>query len=200
MKFTLILFCMALLFVFEPFSANAQSTIIPTASTIQFAGTPAQSSITAPTGAQVLYGTALSPITNQPVRHLWVGDATAGLCRMDPDLDSPGPYAINPATCLSGFAILGGAMAFDSVNNLLGAGIAWMGHDLWGASPESVYVIPMPILYVWLGPIRRAVPATAQSHSLCRQSLAQPHLPAINFIPPLTATIFILACPPMSHG
>jgi len=118
-KFTLILFCMALLFVFEPFSANAQSTIIPTASTIQFAGTPAQSSITAPTGAQVLYGTALSPITNQPVRHLWVGDATAGLCRMDPDLDSPAPYAINPATCLSGFAILGGAMALDSVNNLL---------------------------------------------------------------------------------
>lgn len=88
-KFTLILFCMALLLVFEPFSANAQSTIIPTASSIQFAGTPAQSSITAPTGAQVLYGTALSPITNQPVRHLWVGDATAGLCRMDPDLDSP---------------------------------------------------------------------------------------------------------------
>ena len=71
----------------------------------------AQSPITAPTGAQVLYGTALSPITNQPVRHLWVGDATAGLCRMDPDLDSPGPYAINPATCLAGFAIDGGAMA-----------------------------------------------------------------------------------------
>lgn len=118
-KFTLILFCMALLFVFEPSSANAQSTITPTASTIQFAGTPAPSSITAPTGAQALYGTALSPITNQPVRHLWVGDATAGLCRMDPDLDSPGPYAINPATCISGFAILGGAMALDSVNNLL---------------------------------------------------------------------------------
>ncbi len=118
-KFTLILFCMALLFGFESFSANAQSTITPTTSTIQFAGTPAPSSITAPTGAQVLYGTALSPITNQPVRHLWVADATAGLCRMDPDLDSPGPYAINPGACLTGFAILGGAMALDPVNNLL---------------------------------------------------------------------------------
>ena len=66
-----------------------------------------------------LWHSSLSPVTNQPVRHLWVGDATGGLCRMDPDLDSPGRYAINPATCLSGFAILGGAMALDSVNNLL---------------------------------------------------------------------------------
>ena len=114
-----LLFCFVVFIAFATFSANAQSTVTPTTSTIQFAGTPAQSSITAPTGAQVLYGTALSSITNQPVRHLWVGDATAGLCRMDPDLDSPGPYAINPATCLSGFAILGGAMALDPVNNLL---------------------------------------------------------------------------------
>jgi hypothetical protein len=38
---------------------------------------------------------------------------------MDPDLDSPGPYAINPGTCLIGFAIDGGAMALDPVNNLL---------------------------------------------------------------------------------
>jgi hypothetical protein len=114
-----VLFSLAVFLAFATFSANAQSTVNPTTNTIQFAGTPAQSSITAPTGAQVLYGTALSPITNQPVRHLWVGDATAGLCRMDPDLDSPGPYAINPGTCLTGFAILGGAMTLDSVNNLL---------------------------------------------------------------------------------
>jgi hypothetical protein len=113
------LFCLAVLIAFATFSANAQITVNPTTNTIQFAGTPAQSSITAPTGAQVLYGTALSPVTNQPVRHLWVGDATAGLCRMDPDLDSPGPYAINPGTCLAGFAIHGGAMALDPVNNLL---------------------------------------------------------------------------------
>jgi len=253
---TAVLFCLAVFIAFATFTANAQTAISPTTNTIQFAGTPAQSAITAPTGAQVLYGTALSPITNQPVRHLWVGDATAGLCRMDPDLDSSGPYAINPATCLAGFAIKGGAMALDPINNLLyfvdnqrvsqgifrigylpagdsgnglldstslfnlggspagstfpagqtgctlastqlfpnsaaldpegnlwvgfgkasfilkfsnpgaansgnfgtcsqfmqnvatipnnrvGAGLAWMGHDLWGASPESVYVIP----------------------------------------------------------
>jgi hypothetical protein len=118
-NFAALLFCLVVFIAFATFSANAQSTIAPTTSTIQFAGTPAQGSITAPTGAQVLYGTALSSVTNQPVRHLWVGDATAGLCRMDPDLDSPGPYAINPSTCLTGFAILGGGMALDSVNNLL---------------------------------------------------------------------------------
>ena len=115
-----ILFCMVVLFGFGSLSANAQTTVAPATNTIQFAGTPnAQSPVTAPTGAQVLYGAAISPSSNQPVRHLWVGDASAGLCRMDPDLDSPGPYAINPATCLTGFAILGGAMALDPVNNLL---------------------------------------------------------------------------------
>ena len=115
-----VLFCLAVFIAFATFSANAQSTVTPTTNTIQFADTPnAQSPITAPTGAQVLYGSAISPITNQPVRHLWVGDATAGLCRMDPDLDSPGPYAINPGACLTGFAVLGGAMALDPVNNLL---------------------------------------------------------------------------------
>lgn len=113
------LFCLVVFIAFATFTANAQTAISPTTNTIQFAGTPAPSAITAPTGAQVLYGAALSPITNQPLRHLWVGDATAGLCRMDPDLDSPGPYAINPGTCLTGFAILGGAMALDPVNNLL---------------------------------------------------------------------------------
>jgi len=118
-KFAAVLFCLAVFLAFATFSANAQSTITPTTSTIQFAGAPAPSSITAPTGAQVLYGSAISPITNQPVRHLWAGDATAGLCRMDPDLDSPGPYSINRATCLAGFSILGGAMALDTVNNLL---------------------------------------------------------------------------------
>src|ERR1043166_5480643 len=27
-------------------------------------------------------------------------------------------------------------------NNRVGAGLAWMGHNLWGASPESVFFIP----------------------------------------------------------
>jgi len=120
-KFTLILFCMALLFGFESSSANAQTTITPTTSTIQFGGTPdAQSPITGPTGGIVLYGAALSPVTNQPVRHLWVADGTSGICRMDPDLDTPGPYAINSAMCpFSSTKVTGGAMAFDSTQNLL---------------------------------------------------------------------------------
>jgi hypothetical protein len=115
-----ILSCMIVLFGFAARILSAQTTITPTTSTVQFAGTPnPQSPITAPTGGLVLYGAATSAITNAPVRHLWVGDATAGLCRIDPDLDSPGPYAINSATCLSGLSIVGGAMALDQTNNLL---------------------------------------------------------------------------------
>jgi hypothetical protein len=120
-KVSLLLFCMALLFGFESFSANAQTTITPTTNTIQFAGTPdAQSLITGPTGGIVLSGTALNPVTNQPVRHLWVADGASGICRMDPDLDTPGPYAINSAMCpFSATKVTGGAMAFDSTQNLL---------------------------------------------------------------------------------
>ena len=112
---------MALLFGFESFSANAQTTITPTTNTIQFAGTPdAQSPITGPTGGIVLYGTALNPVTNQPVRHLWIADGASGICRMDPDLDTPGPYAINSAMCpFRATKVTGGAMAFDSTQNLL---------------------------------------------------------------------------------
>ena len=280
---TAVLFSLAVFIAFATFAANAQTVVSPTTNTIQFAGTPnAQSPITAPTGAQVLYGTALSPITNQPVRHLWVGDATAGLCRMDPDLDSPGPYAINPATCLTGFAIRGGAMALDPVHNLLyfvdnqrvsqgvfrigylpagdsgngsldstslfnlggspagaafpagqtgctlsstqlfpnsaaldpqgnlwvgfgkasfilkfnnpgaansgnfgtcsqfmqnvatipnnrvGAGLAWMGHDLWGASPESVFVIPSADTVCLVG----TNPACSSSNSTIKLTLS----------------------------
>lgn len=99
--------------------AGAQTVVNPATSTVQFSGVPG-ASITQPDGAIVLYGTAISPATNQPVRHLWVADSSAGLCRVDPDLDSPGPYAINAGTCpFSSTKVTGGAMAFDSGNNLL---------------------------------------------------------------------------------
>ncbi len=104
-------------------TAGSQTNINTTSNTIQIAGTPiAQSNITAPSGGFVLYGTALSPVTGQPVRHLWVADGTAGICRVDPDLDSAGPFAINPSQCpfqLNRSTIVGGNMAFDSLNNLL---------------------------------------------------------------------------------
>ncbi|HKW75719.1 MAG TPA: fibronectin type III domain-containing protein [Terriglobales bacterium] len=98
----------------------AQTSVSPTANTVQFAGTPGASSITQPDGGIVLYGTAISPVSNQPVRHLWVADSSAGICRMDPDLDSPGPYAINPASCpFAATRVTGGGMAFDAGRNLL---------------------------------------------------------------------------------
>ncbi|HEU4414312.1 MAG TPA: fibronectin type III domain-containing protein [Candidatus Angelobacter sp.] len=113
-----VLSCMIVLLVSTSRVALSQTAVSPTTSTVQIAGTPnAQSPITAPAGGIVLYGSALSAVTNQPVRHLWVADGTAGICRMDPDLDSPGPYAINLNNCVRGLA--GGAMALDPVNNLL---------------------------------------------------------------------------------
>jgi hypothetical protein len=103
--------------------AGAQTAVNPTTSTVQIAGTPdTQSTITNPDGGVIMYGTALNPLTDQPVRHLWVADASAGICRIDPDLDSPGPYAINPSTCafqLNGSRITGAGMAYDPTTNLL---------------------------------------------------------------------------------
>ena len=100
-------------------SAWAQIPVNPSTNTVQFAGTPG-ASITQPDGAIVLYGTAISSATNQPVRHLWVADSSSGICRVDPDLDSPGPYALNSAACpFSATKVTGGAMAFDSENNFL---------------------------------------------------------------------------------
>ncbi|HEY2393933.1 MAG TPA: fibronectin type III domain-containing protein [Candidatus Angelobacter sp.] len=103
-------------------AASGQTTINPTTATTQLAGTPdPQSPITAPSGGVILFGTAISTVTNRPVRHLWIADNAQGICRVDPDLDSPGPYAINEAICpisgLPGFN--GGALAFDSTNNLI---------------------------------------------------------------------------------
>jgi hypothetical protein len=96
-------------------TANAQTSISPTTNTVQIIGT----GITAPAGGYVLHGTALNASTGQPVRHLWVADGAAGLCRLDPDLDSPGPYAVNSASCLRTSSVLGGAMTYDATRNLL---------------------------------------------------------------------------------
>jgi hypothetical protein len=116
-----ILTCMILLLAFAARISSAQTTIAPATNTTQFAGTPnASSPITGPNGGVVLYGTAISPVTSQPVRHLWIADGASGICRMDPDLDSPGPYAINPAMCPFRLTkVTGGAMAFDSTRNFL---------------------------------------------------------------------------------
>lgn len=115
--------CLAILFMLATISASAQTTANPSTNTIQIAGAPdTLNPVTAPDGGLVMYGATISPVTNQPVRHLWVADASDGICRVDPDLDSPGPYAINPSTCafqLNGSKVTGAGMAYDPTTNLL---------------------------------------------------------------------------------
>ncbi|HSM86308.1 MAG TPA: hypothetical protein VLT16_09170, partial [Candidatus Limnocylindrales bacterium] len=80
---------LALLVALACVTASAQTT------TVQFAA-----GVTAPGGGVVLTGTAINPTTGQLVRHFWGGDEILGLCRYDPDLDSPGPYTANRNTCI----------------------------------------------------------------------------------------------------
>ena len=122
-------FCFILLLAFTALSANAQTDITATtnSTTIQYLGIPnpqgtTDNAVTAPLGGIILKGTAISPVTGQPFRHLWVDDATSGICRVDPDLDSPGPYAMNLNTCpfkINGASVTGGPLAFDPVRNFL---------------------------------------------------------------------------------
>jgi uncharacterized repeat protein (TIGR01451 family) len=47
------------------------------------------SSLTAPSSGVILSGTAISAFTGQPVRHIWYGDQSNGMCRIDPEVDDP---------------------------------------------------------------------------------------------------------------
>jgi hypothetical protein len=108
-------------------TASAQTIVTPNTTTVQYLGVPnpqgtTDAAVTAPLGGIILKGTALSPATGQPVRHLWVDDATSGLCRIDPDLDTPGPYAINIQTCpfkINGASVTGGPLSFDPTPRFL---------------------------------------------------------------------------------
>jgi hypothetical protein len=109
-------------------TASAQTT-----TTVQFAA-----NVTAPGGGIVLTGTGINPTTGQPFRHFWGGDEINGLCRFDPDLDSPGPYTQNKSTCV-GFVgsvqFKPGEMSFDpNTNNVYAPNIA--------AGADAVYRIP----------------------------------------------------------
>lgn len=84
---------------------------------VQFA-----SGLGTPNAGAVLAGTALNSNTGRPVRHLWSGDNDNGLCRLDPDVDTPGSHAINPATCIklaAGIKLVPGQAVFDGATNLL---------------------------------------------------------------------------------
>jgi hypothetical protein len=138
------LFCLVTILMLAIVTANAQTLVTPPTTTIQYLGVPnpqgtTNAAVTAPLGGIVLKGSApssLNPInpasgqffcveTNTPCipeRHLWVADATSGICRVDPDLDSPGPYAMNLQTCpfkINGASITGGPMALDPTPRFL---------------------------------------------------------------------------------
>jgi len=124
--------CLTVLLVLAAVSASAQSTAVPPTGTIQILGispvTPAPSNPpTAPQGGIILYG-SLNPATGRPFRHLWIGDSNFGLCRIDPDLDTPipagapSPFTVTISTCpfkINGLSVTGGPLAFDpNTNNL----------------------------------------------------------------------------------
>jgi hypothetical protein len=121
------LFCLVTIMLLAIITASAQTIVTPNTTTIQYLGVPNPQSntaaaVTAPLGGIVLKGTAINPATGAPFRHLWVDDATSGICRIDPDLDSPGPYAINLQTCpfkINGASITGGPMSFDPTSHFL---------------------------------------------------------------------------------
>jgi len=86
-------------------------------STVQFA-----SGVTAPGGGIVLTGSGINPATGQHFRHFWGGDEILGLCRYDPDLDSPGPYTPNRNTCINFIGATQfkpGEIAYDRTTNNL---------------------------------------------------------------------------------
>ncbi|HEY1525985.1 MAG TPA: fibronectin type III domain-containing protein [Candidatus Angelobacter sp.] len=89
------LLCVTFILAFAV-TANAQNVTqlnVPTTTTL-WAGTAdwnqfGLSSVTSPTAGLILQGTAISQFTGQPVRHMWYGDASNGLCRIDPEVDDP---------------------------------------------------------------------------------------------------------------
>lgn len=119
-------------------TANAQNVTqlnVPTTTTL-FAGTQdwnqfGLSSVTSPGSGVVLTGTAISAFTGQPVRHIWYGDSSNGMCRIDPELDDPNLIEPSPGigrfnnierTCI-GFIQAGGfvplQLTFDASTNTL---------------------------------------------------------------------------------
>jgi uncharacterized repeat protein (TIGR01451 family) len=130
------LLCVVLLLAFATV-ANAQNVTqlnTPTTTTL-WAGTQdwnvfGLSSVTAPAAGVILPGTAISTFTGKPVRHMWYGDSSNGLCRIDPEVDDPTQSTIQgigfhnniERTCV-GFIQAGGfvpfQLTFDSSTNTL---------------------------------------------------------------------------------
>jgi uncharacterized repeat protein (TIGR01451 family) len=95
--------------------AAAAATVHAQVTTVQFA-----SGVAGAQGAVVLSGSGISSVTGNFLRYLWTADPVNGLCRIDPDVDSPGPRSVNPATCLTtaaGAALKAGQLSFDANTN-----------------------------------------------------------------------------------
>jgi uncharacterized repeat protein (TIGR01451 family) len=114
---------------------SAQTTISQPTTTTLFAGTLdfntyGLADITSPSSGLILTGTAISKITNKPVRHIWYGDSSNGLCRLDPEVDDPGTAA-GPGlgshhniiqTCIGTIqakAFVPGQLSFDASTNTI---------------------------------------------------------------------------------
>ncbi|HWG51060.1 MAG TPA: fibronectin type III domain-containing protein [Candidatus Acidoferrales bacterium] len=118
-------FMLLAIFALATLPASGQTTVAPNTNTILFSGQSPNTLNTAPVGGIILEGTAISQFTGRPVRHLWVGDSFAGPCRMDPEIDAPGPWDINESTCTyfvnsGGGAIpFGGEFQYDAARHML---------------------------------------------------------------------------------
>src|ERR1700748_1796649 len=132
-------FALLFLALFIAFAATARAqnvTVLntPTTTTL-WAGTQdwsiyGLSSVTSPTAGVILQGTAISTFTGKPVRHLWYGDSSNGMCRVDPEVDDPTVSSIPgigfhnniERTCI-GFIQAGGfvpfQLTFDASTNTL---------------------------------------------------------------------------------
>lgn len=83
--------------------------------TVQFA-----TGVTGAFGSVVLNGSGINPATGNFFRYLWTADPVNGLCRLDPDIDTPGAHGVNSATCLTtaaGAAMNAGQLSFDPTTN-----------------------------------------------------------------------------------
>jgi uncharacterized repeat protein (TIGR01451 family) len=132
-----------ILFALAALPASAQTPVNPTTNTILFSGQDINSRNTGPTAGIIMQGTAISAFTGRPVRHLWVADTFASICRMDPEIDAPGPWDIAPLSCQyfvtsGGAAIpIGGQFAYDAArqflyfadNNSASQGVIRLGFD-----------------------------------------------------------------------
>jgi uncharacterized repeat protein (TIGR01451 family) len=127
----------ALLIAFAADTANAQTFVNTPTTTTLWGGTRDYTlfglqTVTAPSSGVVLTGTKISALTGKPIRFLWYGDISNGLCRMDPELDAIipevngiGGHQNNILTCIGAIQKVGftpGQIAYDPTTQTLYTG------------------------------------------------------------------------------